>query len=118
MQQTLDFAKKINPHIAEFYITTPFPGTELYQTAITNGWVKQDNDWSKYSLHRQNTLKTCEVDPKEIEAFAKKCYKEFYARPRFMLLSLKKLITYPKSIFIYYNCLRIFFNLIVKNHLP
>ncbi len=118
MQETLDFAKKINPHLAEFYVTTPFPGTELYQTAISKKWIVQDDDWSKYSLHRQNTLRTCEVDPKEVEAFAKKCYKEFYSRPSFMLMSLKKLITWPKSFYVYRNCLKIFYNLMVKDNLP
>ena len=119
MQQTLDFAKKINPHIAEFYITTPFPGTKLNEIAIKHGWIKQNNnDWSNYSVHRQNVLKTSEFDPKEVEAFVKKCYQQYYLRPRFLLLSIKKVVTWPKAIVIYYNCLKIFLNLIIKNHLP
>ncbi|MCK4325720.1 radical SAM protein, partial [bacterium] len=35
MQKTIDFSIRMNPNVANFMITIPFPGTELY------GWVSE-----------------------------------------------------------------------------
>ena len=37
VKETIDFSIKLNPHVAQFCITTPFPGTELYKTAKEKG---------------------------------------------------------------------------------
>jgi radical SAM superfamily enzyme YgiQ (UPF0313 family) len=49
MEETLAFAKKLDPDIALFNITTPYPGTEIYAWADSNGYLKT-KDWSKYDL--------------------------------------------------------------------
>lgn len=39
---TAEFAKKLDADWNEFWITTPYPGSELFQTAKKNGWIKLD----------------------------------------------------------------------------
>jgi len=117
MKMTLDFAIKLNPHMAEFYITTPFPGTELYQTCKENGWLG-DRHWNDFTIHRKASLRTCDIDPPEIEKYVKYAYRKFYTRPKFALLSLDQIIRNPRSIKLYKNCVKIYANSVLRNRLP
>ena len=78
MQDTIDFAKSLPLDTASFYITTPYPNTEIWKEfGIT------DTDWSKF---RQNDPENIVFVPngltKEIiRKYYKKAYKEFYLRP-------------------------------------
>ena len=37
LQKTIDFAKKMDPEVANFCIAMPFPGTELYEIVKKKG---------------------------------------------------------------------------------
>ncbi|MFY7961728.1 MAG: hopanoid biosynthesis associated radical SAM protein HpnJ [Elsteraceae bacterium] len=39
IQQTINFAKEINPHTIQVSIAAPYPGTYLYKQALDNGWL-------------------------------------------------------------------------------
>jgi len=39
IEQTIAFAKEINPHTIQVSLAAPYPGTELYRDAIANGWL-------------------------------------------------------------------------------
>jgi len=45
--QTIEFAKHLEPDWAEFTLTTPFPGTPLFETARHEGRLTS-LDWSKF----------------------------------------------------------------------
>jgi len=47
VKKTFEFAKKINPDMAFFQQAVPFPGTEFYEWAKQNGYLKAKdwNDW-------------------------------------------------------------------------
>ena len=42
IQQTLDFAKEINPHTIQVSLAAPYPGTFLYNQAKENGWLHNE----------------------------------------------------------------------------
>ncbi len=44
IQETIRFARKINPHSLQVSVAAPYPGTELYRQAIENGWLPGDGD--------------------------------------------------------------------------
>lgn len=89
MEQTLRFAMRLNPEIAVFNITTPFPGTEMYEWADKNGYILT-KDWDRYDLaHPVMNLPT--VSNEEIQKFYKKVYKKFYLRPAYIFMRLSKL---------------------------
>jgi anaerobic magnesium-protoporphyrin IX monomethyl ester cyclase len=117
LKMTLDFAIELNPHIAEFYIATPFPGTQMYEYCKSQGWLKEYK-WSEFTLHKKASLQTCAMLPEIIEDHIKNAYRKFYIRPRFMLLSLKKLASFPRSFRIYKNSIGIFANSVLRNKLP
>src|SRR5881227_592395 len=43
IQETLDFAKEINPHTIQVSLAAPYPGTFLYKQAKENGWFDTNN---------------------------------------------------------------------------
>ena len=43
IQETIRFAKEINPHSLQVSIAAPYPGTALYRQARENGWLPEDD---------------------------------------------------------------------------
>lgn len=43
IQQTIAWARKINPHTIQVSLAAPYPGTFLYKQAVENGWLDADN---------------------------------------------------------------------------
>jgi hopanoid biosynthesis associated radical SAM protein HpnJ len=39
IQETIRFAKEINPHTLQVSLAAPYPGTSLYRDAVKNGWL-------------------------------------------------------------------------------
>jgi anaerobic magnesium-protoporphyrin IX monomethyl ester cyclase len=55
MQETLDMALELNCEFANFYSAMAYPGSELYQIALAEGWALPEY-WSGYSQHATDTL--------------------------------------------------------------
>lgn len=92
MRETIDFAKKINPDIATFSITTPFPGTEIYDLAKKTGEFKEIS----FENYRPYETKRLAYVPKGLKAetvikYQEKAYREFYLRPKVFLRELIKI---------------------------
>lgn len=84
MQKTIDFAKEVNPHWANFGVTTPLPGTELYRDLVKAGKIKEENDdtiTSGYYAIKEAYFDTDAVTKDEIMIYQKKAWREFYFRP-------------------------------------
>ena len=43
VKRTIDFSIKLMPNQVEYKIATPFPGTQLYEMAKHNKWIKNEN---------------------------------------------------------------------------
>jgi len=43
IQETIHFAREINPHTLQVSLAAPYPGTFLYKQAVENGWLDTDN---------------------------------------------------------------------------
>ncbi|TCM20365.1 hopanoid biosynthesis associated radical SAM protein HpnJ [Novosphingobium sp. PhB165] len=43
IQQTIEWARRINPHTIQVSLAAPYPGTFLYNQALENGWLDTDN---------------------------------------------------------------------------
>lgn len=41
IQETIEFAREINPHTLQVSLAAPYPGTELYRQATENGWLDE-----------------------------------------------------------------------------
>ncbi len=86
---TIKYAKKLPVDSAKFSIATPYPGTELYRIALSEGMDIQKN-WSK--LHQG--VGFSEYDPvyipkgrdaKELKRLQRRAHLDFYLSPRRIL---------------------------------
>jgi anaerobic magnesium-protoporphyrin IX monomethyl ester cyclase len=70
------FANDLNPDFAIFTVLTPFHGTEIYEEAKQNGWIK-DTNLSNYDMaHAIMPTETLSIIQVQEELY--KCYKSFY----------------------------------------
>jgi hopanoid biosynthesis associated radical SAM protein HpnJ len=44
IQETIRFARDVNPHSIQVSVAAPYPGTELYRQARENGWLPEAED--------------------------------------------------------------------------
>jgi hopanoid biosynthesis associated radical SAM protein HpnJ len=44
IEETIRFAREVNPHTIQVSIAAPYPGTELHRQATENGWLPDDDD--------------------------------------------------------------------------
>jgi hopanoid biosynthesis associated radical SAM protein HpnJ len=44
IQETIRFAREVNPHTIQVSVAAPYPGTELYRQARENGWLPEDDE--------------------------------------------------------------------------
>lgn len=85
---TIAFAKDLDPDWAQFTITTPYPGTELFDTAMEHGKFNTDpSDWDKYltwSGYGDTTLPWTANDrsSEDVKAMQRLAMRSFYFRPK------------------------------------
>jgi radical SAM superfamily enzyme YgiQ (UPF0313 family) len=89
MEQTLRWAVRMNPDIAVFNITTPYPGTEMHAWAKSNGYLLTE-DWNEYDLSR-SVMRLPTVAPEIVDRFYRKAYRRYYFRPRYIVRRLWRL---------------------------
>jgi len=82
IKQTLAFAKEVNPRTLQVSMAAPYPGTELYEQAIANGWFKESKElllqtggWQVAALNYPN------LSSEEIFKGVADFYKAYYFRP-------------------------------------
>ena len=83
MQKTIDFALKLNPHLCNFNITVPFPGTELYETIEKEGKFLCDlKKGMEIGFHGSECSYYLEgMDSDKVLKYQEKAFRLFYLRP-------------------------------------
>jgi len=81
LQETFDFAKKLNPTYVQFGIVTPFPGTPFFEDVKNK---LKTHDWRKFTVAHE--LLDCDFD---LEKELAKGFLKFYLRPKFLLKTIK-----------------------------
>jgi len=88
MQNTINFAKELNPDWVMFTLATPYPHTDLYELAVKENIINKYY-WSDFTLGiRSDRIPYLVYDA---ENWVSDAYKEFYLRPSYILKKLKKL---------------------------
>ncbi|MDD5650609.1 MAG: radical SAM protein [Candidatus Nanoarchaeia archaeon] len=117
VKQTIKLAIELNPHYAAFDITTAFPGTELYDYAISHNLIKDPRWYMKGGNDKENKLiisskkdawLKCEFDQ---EKMISKAYKSYYMRPSFVLRTIKKIIKNPSFLSVVTEAMPEIFNI-------
>jgi anaerobic magnesium-protoporphyrin IX monomethyl ester cyclase len=88
IQETIQFAKKVKSDYVEFYPATPYPGTEFYELAAREGLIAETN-WSSYQ-YNEFVVDIPGVKRDCLKEIIKQGYKEFYFRPGYLSILLRK----------------------------
>lgn len=115
IKKTIKFAKSLDLDNATFFITTPYPGTELYEVAkrINKGLV--DIPWENFAplTNAKPILVQNNLSAKELIYWQKRAFREFYLRPKYIFHKIKQLnsIDALKTIS---EGLRVFYRVLLK----
>jgi len=91
IRKTIEYSKKIGIQFAIYNITTPFPGTALFDWANEKGFIKH-TDWNLYDLsHPIMELPT--IASEAVQKSYHKAYKEYYLRPAYIIQRLLSIQT-------------------------
>jgi anaerobic magnesium-protoporphyrin IX monomethyl ester cyclase len=95
MRDTIRFAKSLDLTSAVFHVTTPFPGTALFEIAKASGELRADVSYDSYMLGFSDDVPYV---PKGLTAARVKqiehaAYSEFYLRPRFVMKRILEIRT-------------------------
>ncbi|MHB8992501.1 MAG: B12-binding domain-containing radical SAM protein, partial [Chloroflexota bacterium] len=85
MQDTLNMAQKLNCEFANFYCAMAYPGSQLYQVALKEGWQLPES-WSGYSQHSVDTLPlpTKHLTGGEVLRFRDQAFHTYFNAPRYL----------------------------------
>jgi hopanoid biosynthesis associated radical SAM protein HpnJ len=93
IQETLRFAKEVNPHTIQVSLAAPYPGTFLYKQAKENGWFADNVDLLTEDGTQIAPLNYPHLNHTEIFDSVEDFYKKFYFRPSKIAEILKEMLT-------------------------
>ena len=96
--QTIDFAVELSPDIAMFCMTTPFPGTELYNEAVEKGWLEGVSEWDSMSVHGSTKFRNDELSTEDIKNLYLKAKRRYYFRAGYLLQQIGNIVMRPKEL--------------------
>src|SRR3989338_449516 len=90
IRQTINLAKRLNCDTMAFFIASPYPGTEFYETAKANGYFRRDLEWKDFALVSNNLppLNLPGLPAERILYWQKRAFREYYLRPRYVLMKI------------------------------
>jgi len=88
IRTTLDFAKSLKLDYAQFSVTTPFPGTRLYERYLAEGYGTEI-PWENFVYASTDGAATpvfasAELNRDDLIAWSARAYREFYLRPGYV----------------------------------
>jgi anaerobic magnesium-protoporphyrin IX monomethyl ester cyclase len=76
IKELRDYVDWLDPDLATFMTLTPFPGTEIYDTAKQKGWIEDEN-FSNYDMIHA-IMPTEYLTREEVQAELHECYRGFF----------------------------------------
>ncbi len=94
IRQTIEFAKKLKLDFAQFSITTPFPGTELYNLYMQDR--RENIPWESFVYSGADSqlapvFESDSLSRSDLKYWTRRAYREFYLRPAYLWQRLRRL---------------------------
>lgn len=94
IRSTIDFAKELRLDFAQFAITTPFPGTELYEIYMQGR--TEHVPWDNFIYEGTGKSATPifeneQLSRDDLKTWAKKAYRDFYLRPAYVWQRIRRI---------------------------
>jgi len=81
MDDTVRFAIRLNPDLAQFTMATPYPGTRLYEMVRRRGEMLV-KDWEEFGHYTNKAFfRMGETTPELLSEQVPRAYRRFYLRP-------------------------------------
>ena len=90
MEKTIEYAIKIDPSIARFSVSTPFPGTNFYRDLKENDMLLTE-DFEQFSQFRL-VYKHMYLSQDDVRKMLGSAINRFYFRPKFISRTLIKIL--------------------------
>ena len=91
-EQTIRDAIKLDPDYAQFSVTTPYPGTALYDEIKKGKWGKLiTEDYSEYQGWNVVFLPEGYKSPQQVIEMSKKAFRSFYLRPSYLYKAILRI---------------------------
>jgi hopanoid biosynthesis associated radical SAM protein HpnJ len=84
IQETIRFAREIDPHTIQVSLAAPYPGTALHAEALRNGWLESE-DLVDARGEQRSAIGYPHLPRTEIFQSLDLFYRRFYFRPRKMM---------------------------------
>jgi len=94
IQETIRFAKELDPTTVQFSIAVPYPGTEFFDYLKDNNFLIT-NDWDNF-VPTMPIYEYPNLSFEEMNSWLKKAYRTYYFRWKYIGLGTRKLFTQPK----------------------
>ncbi len=88
-RKTIEFAIELDPDYAQFSITTPFPGTELYEKA--EEWGTLSKDFNEYNEWNPVFVPKGYRNADEVRRVHREAFRRFYLRPKYIMKRIMKI---------------------------
>jgi hopanoid biosynthesis associated radical SAM protein HpnJ len=94
IEQTIAFAKAIDPYSLQVSLAAPYPGTELYRQAQDAGWLRAaaPTDLVQGSGIQEAVLSYAGLPSAEIHRALEHFYRAYYLRPRPILRIMRDMV--------------------------
>jgi anaerobic magnesium-protoporphyrin IX monomethyl ester cyclase len=89
LEENCRYAIRLNPDLALFNITTPYPGTEMFKWADDNHYLITKN-WEDYDLSKP-VMELPTVSAAKVMEYYRKSHRRFYFRPSYIYSRLTKI---------------------------
>src|SRR2546426_387232 len=91
IEETIRFAREIDPDSLQVSLAAPYPGTALYQQALERGWL-QETELVDAGGVQTSVLGYPHLSRTEIFASVESFYRRFYFRPRKIFGFVKEMV--------------------------
>src|SRR5438552_680628 len=92
IEETITFARQIDPDSLQVSLAAPYPGTALYQEALEHGWLERDELVDAGGV-QASVLGYPHLSRTEVFASVESFYRRFYFRPRKIFGFLREMAT-------------------------
>ncbi|HOD11885.1 MAG TPA: radical SAM protein [Candidatus Omnitrophota bacterium] len=99
IEQSIQFAKEINPTVVTFGVMTPYPGTEVYEEVRkAHPEIGDGSACDLSKLHTQGFFNEAftSLSREEISQYIRKAYFQFYMRPSYIFSWLKRINSFEE----------------------
>lgn len=88
IEETISLAKRLPLDLALFHIAVPYPGTDFYEEAKEQGWLRMRR-WEDFDMDEHTVLEYPYLSAEQLERAARRAFRKWALRPGPALTYLK-----------------------------